>query len=90
MCIVQLQPCSFLAVNHVYLYQVRTWHGDIADVPPAQGPADAVFLNAVFGNVFDQRAALLAAALLLRPGGSVVISHPLGRWGYCWPSVAWE
>lgn len=33
-----------------------------------QGPFDAVFFNAVFGNVYDQRDTLLRAALLLRPG----------------------
>lgn len=59
--------------------QVRTWCGDFVDLPLWQGPADAVFFNAVFGNMHDQRAALLAAAALLRPGGSLVISHPLGR-----------
>ena len=34
-----------------------------------QGPFDAAFFNAVFGNVFDQREALLRASLLLIPGG---------------------
>ena len=64
----------------VTLPQVRTWCGDIVDVPAAQGPADAVFFNACFGNMHDQHAALRAACRLLRPGGHVVISHPLGRW----------
>jgi len=58
---------------------VRTWLGDVESVPPYEGQADAVFFNAVFGNVPDQRSALLAAALLLRPGGHIVVSHPLGR-----------
>lgn len=59
--------------------QVRTWCGDIVDLPAAQGTADAVFFNAMFGNVFDQHEALGAACRLLRPGGHVIISHPLGR-----------
>ena len=33
-----------------------------------QGPFDAALFNAVFGNVFDQREALLRACLLLKPG----------------------
>jgi len=41
--------------------------------------AGSVVFNAVFGNVFDQRAALEAAAALLQEGGRIVISHPLGR-----------
>ena len=41
-------------------------------------PYDVVVFNAVFGNLYDQSKALAHAAALLRPGGSVVISHPLG------------
>jgi len=41
--------------------------------------ASSVVFNAVFGNLFDQRAALEAAAALLQEGGRIVISHPLGR-----------
>lgn len=33
-----------------------------------QGPFDAAYLNAVFGNVYDQRETLLRTSLLLRPG----------------------
>lgn len=58
---------------------VRTWLGDIESVPPYQGPADAIFFNAVFGNVASQPSALIAASLLLRPGGHIIVSHPLGR-----------
>jgi len=52
--------------------------GDVADLPAYEGPFDAAFFNAVFGNVHDQRDALVRAALLLRPGGCCVVSHPLG------------
>ena len=39
-----------------------------------------MFFNAVFGNLYDQRAALLHCVLsLVKPGGFVVISHPEGR-----------
>ncbi|GAX73813.1 hypothetical protein CEUSTIGMA_g1264.t1 [Chlamydomonas eustigma] len=58
---------------------VRTWCGDILDLPNYLGPVDAIFMNGVFGNLFSQRDALLKAALLLRPGGHVVVSHPMGR-----------
>jgi hypothetical protein len=33
---------------------VRTWHGDFVDLPVYMGSADAIFLNAMFGNVHDQ------------------------------------
>jgi len=58
---------------------VRTWVGDIIDLPNYYAPFDAVFFNAVFCNVHDQREALLRAALLTKPGGWILISHPLGR-----------
>lgn len=55
------------------------FHGDIIDLPPASSPFDAVFFNAMFGNVYDPAAALRQAHRLLRPGGRVIISHPMGR-----------
>jgi riboflavin kinase len=58
---------------------VRPWLGDALDVPAYQGPFDAAFFVAVLGNFADPRAALLHAALLLRPGGRLVVAHPLGR-----------
>ena len=58
---------------------VRTWQGDSVDLPAYMGPVDAFFFNAVFGNVHSQREALLRACLLLKPGGHIVVSHPLGR-----------
>jgi SAM-dependent methyltransferase len=58
---------------------VRTWVGELGGLPGYQGPFDAAFFNAVFGNLHDPRADLLRAALLTRPGGHVVVSHPLGR-----------
>ncbi|KAL0039683.1 hypothetical protein WJX77_005068 [Trebouxia sp. C0004] len=59
--------------------QVRTWLGDVQSIPAYQGLFDAAYFNAVFGNVFDQRDELLRTVLLLKPGGYIVISHPLGR-----------
>jgi riboflavin kinase len=57
----------------------RTWCGDFVDLPAYMGPVDAVIFNACYGNMHDPRRALLRASLLLRPGGRVVVSHPLGR-----------
>lgn len=57
---------------------VRTWHGDICELPNHMGRARAVFMNGVFGNIYDPHAALLKACMLLLEGGHVVVSHPLG------------
>lgn len=48
-------------------------------LPAYMGPVSAISMNAVFGNLPDPQEALLKAALLLQPGGYVLISHPLGR-----------
>jgi hypothetical protein len=58
---------------------VRTWCGDVVDLPSYQGPVDAFFFNGCFGNLFDPREALLRAALMTRPGGHIVLSHPMGK-----------
>lgn len=58
---------------------VRTWQGDVVDLPPFMGPVDGFIFNAVFANLADQREALLRAALMMRPGGRIIISHPMGR-----------
>lgn len=58
---------------------VRTWCGDFLQLPTYLGSAGAITMNAVFGNLPDPREALLKAALLLQPGGCVLISHPMGR-----------
>jgi hypothetical protein len=49
------------------------------ELPPYLGSANAITMNAVFGNLPDPREALLKAALLMQPGGYILISHPMGR-----------
>ena len=58
---------------------VRTWLGDFMALPAYMGPATAITMNGVFGNLPDPRAALLKATTLLPPGGHVLLSHPMGR-----------
>lgn len=56
----------------------KYFQGDIIDFPANLPHFDAIFFNACFGNIFDQKAALQKAAALLKPKGVIVISHPLG------------
>lgn len=58
--------------------EVQFWCGDVIDFPRALGPFDAIFFNAVFGNMWDQRETLRVAAGLLNQNGRIVISHPMG------------
>ncbi|MCC7531850.1 MAG: class I SAM-dependent methyltransferase, partial [Candidatus Melainabacteria bacterium] len=55
---------------------------DVLDADALIGKSDhfdAVFFNACFGNLFDQKLALQKTSALLRSGGSIIISHPLGK-----------
>jgi len=57
---------------------VTFWCGDIVDLPATLGTFDAVFFNAMFGNVWNQKETLSTAVKLLRDRGRICISHPLG------------
>ena len=57
---------------------VLFWCGDVVNMPDTQGSFDAVFLNAMFGNVWDQWETLQKVATLLAARGRIYISHPLG------------
>ena len=57
---------------------VDFWCGDVIDLPRELGPFDVVLFNAVFGNMWNQRNALVSASAHLNPSGRIVISHPMG------------
>ena len=57
---------------------VSFWCGDVVDIPDSYGSFDAVFLNAMFGNVWDQSQTLRRVQDLLTATGRVCITHPLG------------
>ena len=59
--------------------KVTFLQSDVVDVPAELGPFNAVFCNAMFGNVFDQRQTVEAIENLLAVSGRLVISHPMGR-----------
>ena len=58
--------------------KVRFWRGDVVDLPREMGPFDVVFFNAVFGNMWNQRHALLSSAAHLTATGRIIVSHPMG------------
>jgi 2-polyprenyl-3-methyl-5-hydroxy-6-metoxy-1,4-benzoquinol methylase len=57
---------------------VTVLQSDVVDIPGEVGPFGAVFCNAMFGNVYDQRQTIDVIERLLGPGGRLVISHPMG------------
>jgi len=58
---------------------VRAWEGDVCELPDFLGSADAIVFAGSLGCMFDARAALLRSMLLLKPGGHILITEPLGR-----------
>ena len=58
---------------------VTFYQRDVLEMVGELGPVDVVIFNACFGNMHDQDAAAGAAADILRPGGRMVISHPMGQ-----------
>lgn len=59
--------------------EVRFVELDVVDLRGEEGPFDAVFCNAMFGNVYEQEEAVVAICSLLANEGKLVISHPMGR-----------
>jgi SAM-dependent methyltransferase len=59
--------------------EVRTYQADIAVLPLESASMDAIFMNAMYGNIADKPGACQNAARMLRPGGRLVVSHPEGR-----------
>ncbi|MDH3413950.1 MAG: class I SAM-dependent methyltransferase [Gammaproteobacteria bacterium] len=57
---------------------VKFWRGDVIDMPSALGPFDAIFFNAVFGNMWNQQETLRTSAGHLNRNGRIIISHPMG------------
>jgi ubiquinone/menaquinone biosynthesis C-methylase UbiE len=68
-----------LACLHQKYPHVRVIQADISSVPLAAASVDAIFMNAMFGNIADKPAACRESARVLRPGGRLVVSHPEGR-----------
>ena len=73
---------NMLAVAAERYPEARFVRGDVVDLPTTNeefvGSFDAVTFNACFGNLWDQPAAVYAAEAMLKSGGRVVVSHPLG------------
>jgi SAM-dependent methyltransferase len=58
--------------------EVTFWQGDIIDFPASFGEFDCIFFNACFGNLLQPQRVLTHINKMLKVGGRVVISHPMG------------
>jgi SAM-dependent methyltransferase len=59
--------------------RVLVCQADITQAPLAAASVDAIFMNAMFGNISDKPQACREAARMLRPGGRLIVSHPEGK-----------
>ncbi len=65
-----------LSKNYTY---AETILGDVRDLELPDGSLDVVFVNACYPNIVDKATAFSNISRMLRPGGRLVISHPLGK-----------
>jgi ubiquinone/menaquinone biosynthesis C-methylase UbiE len=65
-----------LRENYPY---AETFLGDVRDLRLPDGSVDVVFVNACYPNIVDKSTGFSNMGRMLRPGGHLVISHPLGK-----------
>lgn len=58
---------------------VITAQGDVADLALADASIGVAFINACYPNIIDKHKTFTNLRRMLRPGGRLVTSHPLGR-----------
>ncbi len=58
---------------------VATIQADVRDLTLPDGCVDVVFINACYPNIADKQGAFSNLYRIIRPGGRMVISHPLGK-----------
>ena len=65
-----------LSENYAY---AETILADVRDLRLPDGSLDVVFVNACYPNIVDKATAFSNIGRMVRPGGRLVISHPLGK-----------
>jgi ubiquinone/menaquinone biosynthesis C-methylase UbiE len=53
--------------------------GDVRDLSLPSGSIDVVFVNACYSNIVDKKASLRNIGRMMKTGGRLVISHPMGK-----------
>ena len=65
-----------LSKNYPY---AKTILADVRDLGLAENSIDVTFLNACYPNIVDKAGAFSNISRMMRTGGRLVISHPLGK-----------
>ncbi len=73
-----LSEAMLAQVRKNYPY-AETILGDVRDLGLPDSSLDVVFINACYPNIVDKATAFSNIGRMLKPGGHLVISHPLGK-----------
>ncbi len=58
---------------------VKTIWSDVRDLTMPDANIDVAFINACYPNIADKPGTFAKLAMLMKPAGRLIISHPLGR-----------
>jgi len=70
---------AMLELAKTHYPSVITAQGDVADLALADASIEVAFVNACYPNIIDKHKTFTNLRRMLRPGGRLIISHPLGR-----------
>lgn len=68
-----------LAHLHEQYPYAKTIVKDVRDLTLPEDSIDVVFMNACYPNIVDKDRAFANTSRMMKPGGRIVISHPLGK-----------
>jgi ubiquinone/menaquinone biosynthesis C-methylase UbiE len=57
----------------------KTIAADVRDLLLPDGSINVVFMNACYPNIVDKHGSFMNTSRMMKPGGRMVISHPLGK-----------
>ena len=70
---------AMLSQLHKNYPDVETIHSDVRDLSLPDSCVDVVIINACYANIADKVGAFKNMGRMLKPGGRMLISHPLGK-----------
>ncbi|WDN88837.1 hypothetical protein BuS5_01805 [Desulfosarcina sp. BuS5] len=75
-CDLSKEMLESLKKQHPYAITIRS---DARDLTLPDGSIDLVFVNACYSNLVDKKGFLINISRMMKAGGRMVISHPMGR-----------
>jgi SAM-dependent methyltransferase len=73
-----LSDAMLARLKEQYTY-AKTLLADARDLTLPDGSIDVIFMNACYPNIVDKRATFANISRMMKQGGRMVISHPMGK-----------